>query len=267
MSDQFTPEEVARLKALVSPKKQKTHLIQVLDKSGSMVKGIDITISSYNEMLQVAQKAQQTSGGETTATLVTFGTTAALDYQNVSLDAAVPLSKENYVPDGYTALYDAIGLAIETATKFEKDGDTAFLLQIFTDGGENYSTKFTMPRLKSMIEELNATGKWTVTVAGPQGAIDIFARDLSIAKGNVTSFDPSSIQSRTLNATNMVASTTHYFSARAEGATSIDDAYSAITLTPEIEAQMQKTREAFGLSDPADSNADLSTSVTSTTQQ
>jgi hypothetical protein len=237
-TDQFTPEEMAKIRALIGTAKKTTHIIQVLDESGSMNAGIDITLSSYNEMTDVARRAQLASGDETTATLITFADEAEVMYEQVPIGSVVALTKANYVPEGMTALYDAIGLAIHTASKFKTDENTAFLLQIFTDGGENVSKFYGAPRLKSMIEELNATGKWTVTVAGPQGNIDIFAQALSIPTGNVTGFDPGSLQSRSINASNMIASTAHYFSARAAGQSMVNDAYSAVELTPEIQSKI-----------------------------
>lgn len=229
MSDQFTPEEMEKIQALIGTKVNKTtHIIQVLDKSGSMDTGKDITLSSYNEMLGIAKKAQEESGDEVTATLITFSDEAQVVYQESSLSAVVPLNEGNYVPNGLTALYDAIGLAIHTASKFKTDGNTAFLLQIFTDGGENKSKFYGAYRLKSMINELNTTGKWTITVAGPKGNLDLFTDTLNIAKGNVTGFDPSSLYSRSVNAAHMSASTAHYFDARSMGSTSISNAYSAV---------------------------------------
>lgn len=244
MSGQFTPGEVARLKKLVAVPRT-THVIQVLDRSSSMQTGRDITISTYNEQLDVMKQAQLRDGGVTTVTMVVFSYAAELAYQAQTLDKVQPLTTENYVPGGMTALYDAIGLAIESAKTLDASGDTAFLLQIFTDGEENQSKKFTLVQLKSMIEELNATGKWTVTVAGPKGTVDLFAKNIAIMPGNVTGFEPNSLASRSYTKGLMVDAQAHYFSARASGATSVADAYSSVT-PPQNDLTSDKRPTASG---------------------
>lgn len=230
MADQFSPEEVRKIKQLIgSPlKKRTTHVIRVLDESGSMITGRDITISSYNEMQQTAKMAA-TEDHSVLVTLVKFNHEASIISNRAPVAAATPLSTDNFIPGGSTALFDAIGLAIDTAQKYPQDADTAFLLQIFTDGEENASTKYTADRLKSIISELNASGKWTITVAGPKGNIDLFTRYLGVPLGNVTSFDPTSVQSRFKNAGMMANATANYFVGRAAGQTAVMDSYSSVS--------------------------------------
>ena len=231
MSQQFTPEEVRKLKQIIgSPvsTKKTTHVIQVLDESSSMETGQDVTISSYNEMQDIAKK-QHSDENEITFTLVKFSDHASISSIRVPAGNAIGLNTTNYKPHGLTALYDAIGLAIQTARNFPSDDNTAYLLQIFTDGGENASTSYRDPRtLKAMIAELQATGKWTVTVAGPKGQIDLFTQYFDIPKGNTTTFDPTSYQSRTSNAGMMVGSTANYFAMRGAGGQSMTNAYSSV---------------------------------------
>jgi hypothetical protein len=230
LADQFTPEEVRKLKALIGSKSKPrtTHVIQVLDESSSMSTGKDVTVSSYNEMQDIAKKSVAGTEDSITFTLVKFSDFASISSVRVPADNAIGLNNENYRPHGMTALFDAIGLAITTARSYPQDSETAFLLQIFTDGDENASTQYTAQQLKSLIAELNSTGRWTVTVAGPRGNIDIFTKGLGIAKGNTTTFDPTSYQSRVSNAGMMLNSTANYFAARSVGTTAVYDSYSSI---------------------------------------
>jgi hypothetical protein len=232
MSDQFTPEEVRAIRKIIGskPKKRTTHVIQVLDESHSMTTGKDITLSSYNEMQHAAKNSVK---GEDviTFTLVKFNEHVSIPTIRVSAEYVTPLSDMNYVPNGCTALFDAIGIAIETARNFPTDEDTAYLLQIFTDGYDNSSSKYNADKLKPLIEELQSTGKWTVTVAGPQGNIDLFTRFLGIAKGNVTGFNPDSVSSRLYNGTMMATATSNYFAARSAGQSNVMDSYSSIAKT------------------------------------
>jgi Mg-chelatase subunit ChlD len=199
----LTPEEEQILQTLQAKKAQAVgskivHVIQVLDKSSSMDTGIDITIGAFNENLDIL--SQQKEGvAKTTATLITFSDADKVkaEYKESTPDRATRLHRSNYAPRGMTALYDAIGYALELSRNFEgADASAQFLLQIFTDGDENVSRRYTASKLKSMIEELNATGRWTVTVMGPRGQLDLFTKNLGVKTGNTVQFDPSSLRSR-----------------------------------------------------------------------
>lgn len=230
----LTPEEEQILQTLQAKKaaaagEKIVHVINVLDKSKSMDNGIDITISAFNENLDIL--AAQEKVAKTTATLITFSdhTNVKAEYTEATPDRAIRLNRSNYVPGGWTALYDAIGRALELARGFEgANSDAQFLLQVFTDGDENHSRVFSAPRLKSMIEELNATGRWTVTVMGPRGSLDLFTRNLGVHVGNTVQFDASSVRSRGFAKSALNASTATYFAATAEGATSMDCLYSSV---------------------------------------
>jgi Mg-chelatase subunit ChlD len=229
----LTPEEEQILNTLQNKKDAATgnkliHVINVLDKSGSMTTGIDITIAAFNENLDVM--ASKSQGARVTASLITFSTNVHVEYTQASPDRAQRLNRENYVPDDFTALYDAIGRAIELAQGFEGAKTNAqFLLQIFTDGDENRSRIYRDPsKLKSMIQELNSTGRWTVTVMGPKGSLDLFTSRMGIYAGNTVQFDQGSLKSRSAARSVMNASTEAYFTASAAGATSMDSAYSSV---------------------------------------
>lgn len=257
MVDQFTPEEVRKLKALIGSKTKPrtTHVIQVLDESSSMTTGKDVTVSSYNEMQDIAKKSVVGTEDSVTFTLVKFSDYASISSVRVPAGNAVALNNENYRPHGMTALFDAIGLAIKTVRNYPQDDETAFLLQIFTDGDENSSTQYTAAALKSLIDELNTTGRWTVTVAGPRGNIDLFTRGLGIAKGNITTFDPSSYQSRVSNAGMMLNSTANYFAARSVGTTAVYDSYSSIQPDTDVTYNPNNSQVIIGATGDVSQNA------------
>lgn len=230
----LTPEEEQILQTLQAKKAAATgdkivHVIQVLDKSSSMSTGQDITISAFNENLGIM--AQNQNVAKTTATLITFSDPdkVVVEFREASPDRATRLHRLSYRPDGMTALYDAIGKALEISQEFEGANSNAqFLLQIFTDGDENRSIRYSAGKLKSMIQELNATGRWTVTVMGPRGSLDLFTKNLGVYAGNTVQFDASSIKSRGFAKSALNASTTQYFTATAAGSTSMSDAYASV---------------------------------------
>lgn len=237
----LTPEEEQILQTLQAKKAAATgdkivHVIQVLDKSSSMGTGQDITISAFNENLGIMAENQNVA--KTTATLITFSdwNKVSIEYSAASPDRATRLDRANYVPRGMTALYDAIGKALEIANTFEGAHSNAqFLLQIFTDGDENHSRYYNATRLKSLISELNSTGRWTVTVMGPRGSLDLFTKNLGVHSGNTVQFDASSVKSRGFAKSALNASTANYFTATAAGSTSMQDAYSSVVQGGNVE--------------------------------
>jgi len=104
-----------------------------------------------------------------------------------------PLPLDNYIPDGSTALLDAIGTQIhEIQHKFGEDiaSDKATVVMvILTDGEENASRFYDFPFISKTIKSLEKTEKWTFTFLGTD--IDAFhvGEMLSIKKGNTMQFD------------------------------------------------------------------------------
>ncbi len=233
----LTPEE-QKMYDILHAKKHATgerivHVIQVLDGSTSMNHGKSITISTFNE---ASESLRQNRVGKTTATLLTFSNYVdAPKYVQADLDRIVALNDYNYETSGMTALYDAIGRAIELGLEFEgADQNAQFLLQIFTDGDENHSsTKYKDPRtLRALIEKVQATERWTITVAGPKGQIHNFVANLGLHAGNTHQYDPSSLQARSVTRNMFVASTANYMTNAAAGVTAMNSAYSSVAAAP-----------------------------------
>ena len=198
--------------------KQKTYVMFVLDESGSMQNGKDITINSFNEQVGIV-RANADKCGETFVSFITFSDNVSPIYMNKHPDNLIELDDTNYDPDGWTALYDAVGFGIEELRKEEgvHDKDSAVLVVVLTDGDDNKSFKWNSHKLGSAIEDLQATGKWTFTVMGPKKGVSLLAKSLSIPTGNVAGFDPSSIADRTIARSMMANSLTSYTQSRSTG--------------------------------------------------
>jgi len=117
----------------------------ILDKSGSMYNTIEDTIGGYNAFIE----DQKSLGG--TVTLVTFNNTVDTVYTDVPIEQVEPLSRENYVPQGNTALYDAIGKVLTDGT----EPDTVIIM---TDGVENSSSKYTADSVRDLIRMYTEKG-------------------------------------------------------------------------------------------------------------
>jgi hypothetical protein len=121
----------------------------VLDRSGSMGVVADDTIGGFNEFL----KAQKVIPGDAHLTLRQFDDVHDVVFSKPLKDAP-ELTKETFQPRGYTALLDAIGMAIEDIGKRldampEADKPDRVVVCIITDGAENASQKFTRHQTRS----------------------------------------------------------------------------------------------------------------------
>lgn len=115
----------------------------LLDKSGSMDSVLDDTIGGFNSFV----RSQVSLGG--TLSLYTFSDKCQCVYKDVPIEDVKPLTKDTYVPEGCTALYDAMGKVLS-----ENDKGT---LVVLTDGQENSSKKYTKSHVKDLVRLLSPT--------------------------------------------------------------------------------------------------------------
>lgn len=152
-------------------KKQKTIYHLIVDKSGSMADVTHQTITGYNEQVQQIQSVQRDFPEQLiTIGLTTFNGNVEHFYFGVPAGNASWLNSQNYVPDGSTSLYDAIGSSVQRLEQQQaidmKDFDTTVVVIILTDGYENSSRNFRLVDIKRMIARLEETGKWTFSFIG-----------------------------------------------------------------------------------------------------
>lgn len=204
-------------------KTHKTHVGLILDRSGSMETNLNETITGFNE--QIAGLREVTDH-EVRVTFTVFGTKADVRYVDRPLDEVSDLTKETYVPSGWTALYDAVGttiMNIEDGTLIE-EGD-AVLIMVFSDGAENSSKEYTPESLAAVINRLQETGKWTFTYLGSNQDLATIARTLNVPSGNLCSYSATPTGTKSAHAV-AKCSAKRYFADRSEGATKVDSFYS-----------------------------------------
>lgn len=184
----------------------KTYVAVILDKSGSMSGIRAEAINHFNEQLQVlkeesnstAQVAKnllkgQTPGNmETKVSFITFNDNVDVQVFDQDVNTLNEITEADYAPGGMTAMYDAIGFAID---KFVddipdiNDPEVAVLFSIITDGQENSSKDYTREQVKSKIDDLQATGRWTFTFLGAnQDVMETAVENLAMSVGNTMSF-------------------------------------------------------------------------------
>lgn len=153
-----------------------THLIIVVDRSGSMSSIRDDMVGGLESFLE----AQRALPGELTVDWVQFDNTAEFVHRGVpAADVTVTLQ-----PRGSTALYDAIGMALNdfTARYDAMTPETRpanVQIVIVTDGAENASTEYSTDTIRGLIEANTARGFEFVYLGANQDAV-LVARRIGI---------------------------------------------------------------------------------------
>lgn len=144
-----------------------TELVFILDKSGSMCDLVEDTIGGFNSLIE-KQKAQE---DDCKVTTVLFDNTMSTVHDRVSLDEVEPMTDDDYVPFGCTALIDAIGSTVEHIEKIHKyarreDVPESTMFVIITDGLENASHIYSSGKVKKMIEKRKEKDGWEFLFIG-----------------------------------------------------------------------------------------------------
>lgn len=162
-----------------------THIVAVLDKSGSMGLIRDETISGFNEWLGELW----VSAPGAPMTLVLFDTVYTVLAAGVPVEAVRALDHSTYVPSGSTALYDAMSRACREAEGRVGPDDRA-LVAIVTDGQENSSRETTKRQAMELVEQLEGRGNWTFTYLSASPSAFADAAAIGVAGPNAQRFAP-----------------------------------------------------------------------------
>lgn len=168
---------------------ERTELVFLLDRSGSM-SGLEAdTIGGYNSLIA----KQQEEPGECRLTTVLFDDRIELLHDRADLRRAAPITGKEYWVRGSTALLDAIGTTIRrigNAQKYALPEHRAdkVLVVITTDGMENASCEYTYERIREMITRQQTRYGWEFLFLGANiDAIGTAAR-FGIAPGRAANY-------------------------------------------------------------------------------
>ena len=156
----------------------------VIDCSGSMEPFTDRTISGFNEFIQSSPKNAELS-------LLLFSDEIKEVYKMVKIENVEPLTRDTYKPNGFTALLDGIGKAIELANSKKRswaDDEKDITVLIMTDGQENSSKEYTKARINSLIAQYKMYGWNFIFMGANQDAIQT-AGEFSIGQESSLTFD------------------------------------------------------------------------------
>ncbi len=154
-----------------SSKTRKTIYHLIVDKSGSMSDCVENTINGINEQIQSIKKLKEKyPEEEITIGITTFNDKITNNFFLSKPENINPFTEEDYRPNGYTALLDAIGLTVQKIdTQINQNAfnlPTTVVIVIITDGHENASQYFNLQTIKNTITRLEQTDKWTFSFLG-----------------------------------------------------------------------------------------------------
>lgn len=144
-----------------------TEIVFILDRSGSMMDLTEDTIGGFNSFVE----KQKNEPGEALLTTILFDDQYDILHNGMNLKEVQPLTRDHYWARGMTAMYDAIGKAInevgqrlsETPEQY-RPGKVIFV--ITTDGMENASREFTQAKVKEMIQHQTEKYNWDFIFLG-----------------------------------------------------------------------------------------------------
>jgi uncharacterized protein YegL len=144
-----------------------TSINVIVDASGSMSHLTHDTIGNFNTFL----KEQKEFPGEAAFTLCTFNTDYRLPHDFVKIASVPSLDAKTYIPQGGTALLDAMGTTIDSVGRKlaglpEEERPSKVIFLIITDGHENASKRYSAEQIKTMVEHQKDVYSWEFVFMG-----------------------------------------------------------------------------------------------------
>ena len=151
--------------------KARIYNLIIVDESGSMSDLRESTLSGINETISTIHSAQEefVTTQEHTLTLVTFDSGSNRPDVRTMIDNQ-PISEvkdfKDYMPNGCTPLYDAMGQSLTRLhDRIKDDKDATAVVTVLTDGLENASRSWDAAGLRRLIEQLKSEG-WSFAYMG-----------------------------------------------------------------------------------------------------
>ncbi len=151
--------------------KARIYNLIIVDESGSMSLLRESTLSGINETISTIHSAQEEFAAtqKHTLTLVTFDSGSNRPDVRTMIDNQ-PISEvkefKDYMPNGCTPLYDAMGQSLtHLHDRIKDDKDATAVVTVLTDGLENASREWDAAGLRRLIEQLKSEG-WSFAYMG-----------------------------------------------------------------------------------------------------
>ncbi|PWN06477.1 vWA domain-containing protein [Rhodohalobacter mucosus] len=169
-------------------KKGLSEILCIIDRSGSMNTIKSDAIGGFNTFL-AEQKKQP---GEASFTFVQFNTEMEVVHENKPLNNVEPITDDDFIPGGATALLDAVGFTIDSTGKRlantpEANRPEKVIVAILTDGQENSSKEYHLSKIKKMIKHQKEKYSWEFIFLGANQ--DAFSEAYKIGIDNKDAFN------------------------------------------------------------------------------
>lgn len=154
---------------IINPHASEIYNLIILDGSGSMFSLRKAARYGYNQTLNAIREAQKTYPNDQKhfASFVVFNDSVHPVFENTSIVEVHNLAIQDYIPDGNTALYDAVGTSLTKLMKRLKAKKNAIaVVTIISDGMENASKEFDHEKAVALVEKIKDMG-CTVNFMGP----------------------------------------------------------------------------------------------------
>ncbi len=143
-------------------------IVFVIDESGSMQGSNADVIGGFNSFIY---RHSNEPNAKVNVSLYKFSHLITQVIANKPVNEVAPLTHADYSPNGFTALYNAIGKAIAKTDEFveslsENDRPTTVMMVIITDGHENASQIYSTDALKSTIATHEKLLNWKFIYLG-----------------------------------------------------------------------------------------------------
>lgn len=167
-----------------------THIVFVLDRSGSMGSVWGDVVGGLKEFI----KTHQAASGEATFTLVAFDDSYEVIHNFTNIEDINPDSVLSEIrPRSTTALFDAVGKTIngegeKLSRLAESERPSKVLFTIQTDGLENASKEYSAQDVKKLISHQRDKYNWVFSFVGAGEDAALQGQNMGIKKDFVVSY-------------------------------------------------------------------------------
>jgi uncharacterized protein YegL len=180
-------------------RKDLTEIAIILDRSGSMFSIREDTIGGFNTFI----KDQKKISGSANITLTSFNHEVERVRNCEDIKEIKEITLEDYIPAGFTALYDGIGTTLDDLKanidkRNEDDKPEKVVVVIITDGMENASKEYNQKQIKEKIESLQKDNDWEFIYLGANQDAFEAGGELGIPKYGTAKWKSTSDGSKTL---------------------------------------------------------------------
>ncbi len=168
-------------------RKDLTDITLIVDRSGSMITRREDAEGGINAFI----KDQTEADGEAVLTLIQFDSDYECVHNGVKIEDVPPYLLR---PRGCTALYDALGKAInQTGERLSKLSESErpgnVVVVVVTDGQENASKEFSQEKVRELTGHQQEKYNWHFTYLGADASTFASSRSLGISAASTIQYD------------------------------------------------------------------------------